>query len=77
MSEREAIERGDYVLFRYLPIKMEPSPILVTGIAANGLVQLQGRGWFQPDLLKKVRSPQEILASIRTKRGRGRPRKSA
>lgn len=48
------IQPGDYVQFAYLPKSMQVTPILVTNVAKNGLVELYGRGWFQPHLLMRV-----------------------
>ena len=51
------IEPGDYVQFAYLPSSMKVTPVLVTAIAPNGMVEIYGRGWFQPYLLMKVDPP--------------------
>jgi hypothetical protein len=48
------IERGDYVRFAHLPSAMQPTPILVTDVTATGMVQLEGRGWFEARMLAKI-----------------------
>lgn len=53
------IQPEDYVRFVHLPSAMNEGPFLVTAIAANGMVELYGKGWFQPYLLMKVASPEE------------------
>jgi len=53
----DEIKSGDHVQFAYLPSAMRVTPILVTDVAPNGMIQLGGRGWYQPHLLMKVYVP--------------------
>jgi hypothetical protein len=57
-AEAEALV-GKYVRFRYLPRKMQPTPIRVVR-AENGMVRLAGwAGDFAPHLLVVVEGPKE------------------
>lgn len=54
------LKRGDYIRFAHLPKTMEVTPIAVTAVAKNGMVELSGRGWFQSHLLEKVLPPAKL-----------------
>lgn len=69
----EPIKIGDHVILRHLPSSMCVTPILVTDVAPNGMIQLSGRGWFQPYLLRKKQVPRPCIG----RRPIGWPRKTA
>lgn len=51
---------GEYVRFKHLPKNVEPAPLLVTHVHANGMIRLLGwAGDFAPHLFVVVDGPKE------------------